>query len=308
MSLAAAVDVGSNTLRLLIARPDPENRLETVLLRRKITRLSQGLTPGGKLHPEAWQRSLAALVEFGEDIRRHGVEQVFGGATAAVRIAVDGDEFLNQVAQKAGLRLRKLPGEEEARLTALGALADLPDRFDPYLIVDPGGQSTEFIPTENGRAAEGISLNLGVVGLTEAFVTQAPTPVAEIKRISAEVREKLREVVEFHPPQNGLKLAGTAGTVTTIAAMDLEMSDYDPERVTGHVLHLDRVREILDRLAPLDLDRRRSLAGLERGREDVILAGLVLVLELMRAYGLTTIQVVDSGLLEGHIYDGLGLV
>lgn len=313
MTLAAAVDLGSNTLRLLIAEVEEGDSptLTPVLLERRITRLSQHLVPGRPLFGPARERTMAALAELGRLVKAHGVKKVFGGATAAVRLAGDGDDFLDQAASVTGLRLRKIDGLEEARLTALGLLAGLETGAQawlaPWLAIDPGGRSTELIPLEEGRPRPGLSLEMGVVELTERFLHQAPALAREVAALTEEVRRKLGEAISFYPPRSGLRLAGTAGTVTTIAAMLLEMEPYDPRAITGRVITLAEMDRLQARIEALDLDRRRRLPGLEAGREDVILAGLVVVRELLRVYGLSEMTVVDSGLLEGHIIDGLGL-
>ncbi|MBW1713668.1 MAG: Ppx/GppA family phosphatase [Deltaproteobacteria bacterium] len=301
------MDVGSNTLRLLIARAGPGPKLATVCLERAITRLSQNLAPGRPLHGPARDRSLKVLVRFGETIARHGVGQVFGGATAAVRLASDGDHFLDLVARQSGLKLKKLDGQEEARLTALGLASGLPDGRGPVLAIDPGGQSTEFIPIEAGQPRPGLSLNLGVVALTEKVMVSNPPQAGQMTGLKAEIKKKLEEVTAFYPPRKGLTLAGTAGTVTTIAAMILEMTDYDPATITGLNIGLSDLKRLVSRLEKMSLEERRRLPGLETGREDVILPGLVLVQSLLEVYSLTKIVAIDSGLLEGFIIDGLGL-
>jgi exopolyphosphatase/guanosine-5'-triphosphate,3'-diphosphate pyrophosphatase len=307
MTLAAAIDVGSNTLRLLIAQARAGMGLKTIDLERTITRLSQGLTPGGRLHPAARERSLAVLDRFAALVRRRGVSLVFGGATAAVRLAVDGDDFLAEVRRETGLTIRKLAGEEEARLTALGVLHGLDGLArGRVLVVDPGGQSTEFIPVEGGVVRPGLSLNLGVVGLTEALGLSDPPTADQVTGLKTQIERHLDQVKGFYPPAAGLTVAGTAGTVTTIAAMLLKLAVYDPARVTGLRMSLEEIRGLRARVAPLPLAQRRSLPGLEPGREDVILAGLLLVEGLLEAYGLTELVVVDAGLLEGLIIDGLG--
>lgn len=307
MTLAAAVDLGSNTLRLLIAKVGPASGLETVLLDRHVTRLSQGLVPGRPLLPEARQRTLNVLKMFGEIMRAQGVERIFGGATAAVRLASDGDEFLDRIEQEAGFRIEKIKGEEEAYLTALGVLSDLNGIRGPVLAVDPGGRSTEFIPVEGGKILPGLSLDMGVVGLCEEFLTRAPVVEAELAALRAAVSSRLERVVSFYPPREGLTLAGTAGTVTTIAAMLLKLEEYQPALVTGYRIGADELAGLIGRIGPLDLAQRRLLPGLEPGREDVILPGLVMVQELLKAYGRGSILVADSGLLEGHIINGMGL-
>ncbi len=295
----------------MIADAGRHASLQTKLIERRVTRLSQELTPGGALHPEAKERTFKALEFFGDLVKKHGVEKVFGGATAAVRLAGDGEEFLSEVNRRTGLAIRKLSGEDEARLTALGVAAGLAGVngpvSSPVLAVDPGGQSTEFVPILKGRPQAGLSLNLGVVALTERFIRSDPPAPKELAELRAAVDRRLSEATAFFPPPSGLTLAGTAGTVTTIAAMTLELEDYDPARISGLTLTLDQVAGLIERIEVLPVAERRGIPGLEPGREDVILAGLILVERLLRVYGLNKMLVIDAGLLEGLIIDGLGL-
>ena len=307
MSLVASLDLGSNTLRLLIAEAGPGPSLRPVLLERRVTRLSQNLVPGGRLFPAARERTLKVLDQFGRLAAERQVEDVFGGATAVIRLAADGDDFLAEVKRRTGLSLRKLSGGQEARLTALGVLSSLNgETARDVLIIDPGGQSTEFVTAREGRPGAGLSLNLGVVSLTERFLDSDPPAGPEMAVLRAEVVGRIEEALAFCPPRPGLSLAGTAGTVTTIAAMLLELAAYDPQKVTGFQLARPEVSALLGRLNAMPLASRRGLAGLEPGREDVIIAGLVMVESIMEAYGQNQMAVVDSGLLEGLILDGLG--
>lgn len=274
---------------------------------RHVTRLSQNLTPGKPFFPQARQRTLDTLVRFGELIRKHKVKQVFGGATAAVRLAADGDDFLDQVEREAGFRIEKISGEEEAYLTALGVLSDLGSIKGSILVVDLGGRSTEVVPVENHEIKTGRSLNLGVVGLCEEFLHHAPARADELEALEQETLKRLEEAASFYPPRRGLTLAGTAGTVTTIAAMLLGLEEYEPSKITGYEIKTAQVERLIQKIAPLSLEKRRSIPGLETGREDVILPGLVLVKALLNVYSQGSMYVVDSGLLEGHIINGMGL-
>lgn len=305
MRPAAAVDVGSNTVRLLIAEADDSTRLKTSLLERRVTRLSQGLEPGGRLDSQARDRTLAALEYFGRLVVEHGAGPVFGGATAAVRLAEDGLEFLDLVRRRSGLDIKRLAGEEEARLTALGILSGLDGLAGPVLALDPGGQSTEFVPIVGGEPRPGLSLNMGVVALTERFLKHDPPLAGELAELTEWVDGRLAEAGRFFAPRPELTLVGTAGTVTTIAAMLLELTDYDPERITGYRIGAGAVDELVDRLGKMPLADRRGLPGLEPGREDVILPGLIMTRRAMGYYNCREMLVVDAGLLEGLIIDGL---
>ena len=312
--IAASIDVGSNTLRLLIARLNDQGRLEPVHLERRITRLSQNLTPGQPLYGPARERTMAALREFGRIAKDYGVERIFGGATAAARTASDGAAFLAQVEAETGLPIRIIAPEEEARITALGIVGDLDDAPGEVVTIDPGGASTELVPviaTDRGEKIikPGISLHLGVVVLTETHLHHDPPTPAELVAVEREAIAKL-ELAKGHisrhlelktPP----RLVGTAGTVTTIAALLLKMADYDAEKITGSTFNLSQLGELKSELTARTSAQRLDMPGLEPGREDVILSGVIIVEKMIEVFGGLEMITVDASLLEGLLIDGL---
>lgn len=312
--IAASIDLGSNTLRLLIARLNDQGRLEPVHLERRITRLSQNLTPGRPLHAPARERAMTALREFGKIVEDYGVKQVFGGATAAARTASDGAAFLARVEAETGLPIRVIAPEEEARITALGIAGDLDNTPGEVVTIDPGGASTELVPvivTDRGEKIikPGISLHLGVVVLTETYLRHDPPTPAEMEAVERETVAKLERakahVGRYLDLERPPRLVGTAGTVTTIAALLLKMADYDAEKITGYTFTSSQLGELKAELAARTSAQRLAMPGLEPGREDVILPGVIIVEKMIEVFGGETMTTVDASLLEGLLIDGL---
>lgn len=292
----AAIDLGTNTARLLIATKDPYRQL---FLKRTITRLGGGFTRERGLSEEAQQRSVDALKEFAAEMEKYGAGRVRGVATSAVRDAKNGGEFVARVLAETGIGLEVIDGTEEAELTLRGVASILDDRECDLAVFDVGGGSTEYTLASAHAPIFSRSLPVGVVRLTEGKVG-VPQMEDKIRRELAHLRDDLaREgLLERF---SGATLVGTAGTATTLAAIDLGMTDYDYKKVNNHTMPLAAVEEIFNRLLPLTPAQRLEVRGLEAGREDLIIAGTLVVLTTMRIFGFPTFKVSDSGLLEGLI-------
>jgi exopolyphosphatase / guanosine-5'-triphosphate,3'-diphosphate pyrophosphatase len=292
----AAIDLGTNTARLLIAELNPYRQ---VLLKRSITRLGGGFTRETGLSSEAVARSLAALSGFAREIASHGVTRVRAVATSAVRDAANGALFCQQVLAETGLKLEVIDGTEEAMLTLAGVGSTLKESAGDLVVFDVGGGSTEYTLARDCRALFSRSLPIGVVRLTEG------------KAGAAEMEDKIgRELAKLGRELEGeglrerfaaATLIGTAGTATTLAAIQLQMEDYDYRRVNNFTLRRAEIQAIFDRLAPLAPKERLAVAGLEPGREDLIIAGILVVLKTMEIFGFDHLKVSDSGLLEGLV-------
>jgi len=249
------------------------------------------------------RRSLTVLRRFADLARSFKAVEVSVAATSAVREARNGEEFVAEVGREAGLALRVIDGGEEARLTLLGVRNGL--RLGPrrVLAMDIGGGSTEFI-LATGDVIEGIvSTGLGVVKLTEQYLVSDPPTVDERRRLEEVVGTRIDRLRRELPGLEAAQLVGTAGTVTTLAAIDLALVTYDRQKVRGHCLSLARVRELLDRLARLPLLERREVPGLESGRADIILAGAAILAVSMERLGYHELRVSDDGLREGILLD-----
>ncbi|WP_224962908.1 Ppx/GppA phosphatase family protein [Geomonas subterranea] len=292
----AAIDLGTNTARLQIATRTPYRQ---VLLKRIITRLGGGFTRETGLSTEAQERSLAALKEFAADMASHGVVRLRAVATSAVRDAKNGAGFCRRVLEETGIALEIIDGNEEAMLTLRGVASILDNKDEDLAVFDVGGGSTEYTLASEQMPLFSRSLPIGVVRLTEG-----KAGVAEMEdKIRRELWALRRELAGEGLAErfSGATLVGTAGTATTLAAIDLGMTDYDYKKVNNHTLPLAKVEAMFNRLLPLTPQERLHVPGLEPGREDLIIAGILVVLTTMREFGFSTFKVSDSGLLEGLI-------
>jgi len=304
--ILAGIDIGTNTLRLLVAETGPDSFHE-ISADRKITRLGQDLDLNGILTCEAEDRTLKALDDFAEKIRRHATLHTRAIGTSALRNASNSNAFIHAVKNRTGIDVTVVSGEEEARLTLLG-VAHLfsggggPKKKQPLassVVVDIGGGSTEIIATRLGEKPASVSLPLGAVYLTEQCIRHDPPNAEELALLRRTVREKLdRHAAMIRPDAAGI-LIGTAGTITTLAAIDQGLVAYDPERINGSVLTGNRI----DAIIGSSLKNRRRIRGLEPGREDIILAGAVIAQEIMRRFGYASMLVSDWGLREGIVLD-----
>jgi len=304
MERLASIDVGSNTLRLFIAEPAVSAPIRPIQVERRITRLGENFLPGKILQAPAMDRSIAALKEFVELMGLNGVLDYSAGATAVVREASNGGHFLDQVQRQTGLAVRLLSGSEEARLSLLGVASVISNKESSMVIFDIGGGSTELVWKGEGdiSSAESSSLPLGVVHLTEIFLPADPPghePCLQLRRHVSSVLAELPFYKNFYDAF----WVGTAGTVTTLASMWYELVEYDPKRINGTVLERTWLADLCARLASMKLAERRKLTGLEPGREDIILAGGLVILEMMDTFGFSQFTVSDAGLLEGLFLD-----
>jgi exopolyphosphatase/guanosine-5'-triphosphate,3'-diphosphate pyrophosphatase len=303
----AAIDLGSNTIRLLVADADPAWGLRPVHGEQVVTRLGEGLARTGVLAPPAMERALAAVRAYRDRARALGAQRVIVVATAAVRQAGNRDELVGRLTAEPDLLPRVATGDAEARLTLLGVASAFPPQADAYAVLDIGGGSTELIVARGARYVDAVSLGLGVVPLTERFLHADPVDWAEYSACAAYVAERLAADAwpEIRPLGPRL-LVGTAGTITTLAALDLGLGVYDPARVHGHRLAVRRIEALLYRLGALHVAERAHLPALEPGRADVIIPGIAITLGVLEGLGLAELIVSDSGLREGILLDAIG--
>jgi exopolyphosphatase / guanosine-5'-triphosphate,3'-diphosphate pyrophosphatase len=279
----AAVDLGTNSTRLLVADVDDE-RVEEVARHSQITRLGEGVDERRKLLPLPLARVRNVLSEYRREAERLGAERVLTIGTSAVRDAENGEAFLGEIEWSYGFTTRLLSGEEEADLTRRG-VANGRAVGDETVVLDVGGGSTELI-----TARDRVSLDLGCVRLTERHLRSDPPAREELEEAGRAVREAL-------PDWSPRDAIGVAGTVTTLAA--LELGEYDPEQTHGYRLSRGSVERQLERLASLPLAERRELPGLEPERAPVIVAGALIVREFLDRYGLDGLEVSERDLLHG---------
>jgi exopolyphosphatase/guanosine-5'-triphosphate,3'-diphosphate pyrophosphatase len=317
----AVVDIGTNSTRLLIADVSPDGGVAEVVRRSVVTRLGAGVDTEGSLSREGCERVLEALREFRADIdaqaggREDGGEDVGDGEglregkefscpnlavmTSAVREARNGREFAQRVRRECGLDARILTGEEEARMTFLGAMSGRPAAIEPTVVIDIGGGSTEFVVGVGRSAGFHVSLPAGVVRMSERHIHSDPPRPAELRELAKDTRAAYLAGLpapERAPVRRGIAVAGTA---TSAAAIDQELEPYDPERVHGYQLLLATVEMLLARLADMDEAQRRGVAGLDPNRAPTIVAGMVLLSEAMRAFALEEVEVSEHDILHG---------
>ena len=303
MAVYAVIDVGTNTLRLLVAEAVTPDDFTILHEEQEITRLGEGLLPTRLLQDEPQRRSLSTLRRFAEAARRFKAEQVAAVATSAVRDAENRGELVAEIARETGLTIRVIDGREEARLTLLGVRHGLHLGSHRVLVMDVGGGSTEFVLAKGEEIEAIVSTGLGVVKLAEQHLVCDPPTPGELQALEEVVAGRIDRLRNELPSLEGTWLIGTAGTVTTLAAMDLSLTAYDRKRVHGHCLSLARVRELLGRLAALPLRERRRVPGLEPGRADIILTGAAVVVASMERLAYSEMRVSDSGLREGILLD-----
>jgi exopolyphosphatase/guanosine-5'-triphosphate,3'-diphosphate pyrophosphatase len=270
-----------------------------------ITRLGEGLAKRGMfLSGEAIDRTALAVLAHCRDAERLGAVEVLVVGTSAVRDANNRRDLLERIRENTGLNVNVVTGEEEARLTFLGAYYGLGQPGGRWLIMDIGGGSTEFVLAEGAAIHRAVSVRLGVVALTETYATADPVDWADYATLTAAVESVLaREIPPVFFDREVKGLIGTAGTVTTLAALDQRLEAYEPNLVQGYRLHRHRIEQLLVSLGVLRFHDRVRLPCLEPGRADVIIAGTSICLVTLKLFGWDTITVSDWGLREGILVD-----
>lgn len=293
----AAIDVGTNSSRLLVA--DVEGgRVFPVERRSTVTRLGRGVDLSGRLAAEAIEDACAAVGEYVEAVGELRVEAVDAIATSAVRDAENGAAFIAELRERFALSARVLDGEEEARLTYLGASSEVAPEV-PTLVIDIGGGSTELIVGQGEEIEFHTSLQAGVVRHTERHISHDPPTASELEELATDVRGLIEAAVALGVrAEAGIAVAGTP---TSLAAVELELVPYDAERVHGHVLELPSIQRMLSLLAAAPLSERMEVPGLHPDRAPTIPAGVVILVEAMRAFDLERITVSEHDILYGTV-------
>jgi exopolyphosphatase/guanosine-5'-triphosphate,3'-diphosphate pyrophosphatase len=302
MTRVAAVDIGTNSTRLLVADTDGAGApLSTVDRRMTITRLGQGVDATHRLAPEAIERTVKVLRQYRDALDDLGVHQVRAAATSASRDATNRDEFFAAGRDAlGGVDLELIPGDEEARLSFLGATTGL-DEPAPYLVVDIGGGSTEFIlGTEEPEGL--MSVDIGCVRLTEQYLHGDPPRPEELSQAVSVVRDHLADVARELPGVRGAgTLIGLAGTITTVAAIEMGLPGYDAERIHHFRLKREAAEDVFRTLATETLQQRKHNPGLEPARADVIVGGVVVLVSILRAFEFDEVLVSEADILDGLV-------
>jgi exopolyphosphatase/guanosine-5'-triphosphate,3'-diphosphate pyrophosphatase len=289
----AAVDLGTNSTRLLVADVDGE-RLEEVVRRLTITKLGEGVDRRRRLLPLPITRVRNCLTEYRRELEALGATRTLAIATSAIRDAENGEAFLGEIEWSYGFATRLLDGDEEAALMLRGVAAGR-ELEAGTLLVDIGGGSTELVLVAPDVPGASTSLDVGCVRVTERFLRSDPPAREELAAAAAHIGSLL-------PALDVRAAIGVAGTVTTLATLDRGDAEYDPERTHGHRIPRASVERELERLSAMTLDERLRVPGIEPGRAPVIVAGIVVLREVMEAYGLREIEVSERDILHGAAY------
>ena len=279
--ILAGIDIGTLTCRLLVAELSANGRLRELQSDRRILRLGQGVDRDRALRADAMDRVIGTLREWRQLIDRAKAEAATVVATSAVRDAANRDEFLHRVEHEAGFVVEIISGEEEARRTMLGIRSGLPAGISDMLALDIGGGSTEFILDRPGSSPMIRSIDLGVVRLSERLLHGDPPTLEEVQWARAWVRRDTAAAVAGMPRSSGTAFVGTAGTITSLAAMAQRLPAYEPARIHNYRLTLDMVIALERELLSRPKAHRRGMTGLEAGREDVIAAGAIILRTVM---------------------------
>ena len=308
----AAIDCGTNSLRLLIADVDVAgHRLADVERRMEIVRLGQGVDATGMLAPEALERTLRALADYAREIRDAGVSAVRMVATSATRDASNAAEFSSGVQRTLGIAPEVITGREEARLSFAGATAELAGAGDgaglhpdpPYLVVDIGGGSTEFVLGGNeavqGADPAAISVDIGCVRLTERYLHADPPTPGQIAAATAAIDRALDDVATAIAVKDARTLVGLAGSVTTVTAIALGLPRYDSSRTHHARISAEAVAAVTEQLLGQTHEQRAAIGSLHPGRVDVIGAGALVLDRVMQRFGFTEMVTSEHDILDG---------
>ncbi len=297
MSRVAAIDCGTNSIRLLIADITGDN-FQEITREMEIVRLGQGVDASGKFDPEAIERTLAATKKYAEIIASKGVEKIRFCATSATRDASNRDLFIDGVREILGIEPEVIPGTEEAELSFLGATKGLTHTESPYLVVDIGGGSTEFVLGDS-EVKYAKSVNIGCVRMSERHLNKAPQDPLAVQKAIQDIDEAIADAAYIVPIKEAKTLIAVAGTATTVAAAALGLSEYD-----RHAIHLSRIPaakviEIAQMFSLMSREEIAALGYMHPGRVDVIAAGSLVLARVMLATGATEFVASESDILDG---------
>ena len=299
MTTVASIDMGTNSTRVLVARPDAAGKLDILDRRMTITRLGQDVGSTGRLADAAVERTLACLRDYRKILDEHQVDRVRVAATSASRDAANRDEFFDATEAVVGTRPELLSGEEEGRMSFLGATGDLDPSRGPFLIVDIGGGSTEFI-VGTDRVEGVMSVDVGCVRMTEKFLEHDPPQPEELTTCISFIDAHLEDVAREIPAvADARTLVGVAGTITTVAAVEIGLAVYDRDRIHHFHLTRDAAEDVFRTLATEPYDRRIHNPGLEKARADVIVGGCCVLVALFRRFGFDEMIVSEADILDG---------
>jgi len=301
MKTVASIDIGTNTILLLVARVDRE-RLEPLFDTETIVRLGEGVHKNGLLSPEAMERGFRTLTQYLERCQKLGAENIFAAGTSALREASNSDQFLKMIREKLNLSIEIISGEEEARLSYLAVARDFKELKESTLVIDVGGGSTEFIEGKSGHIVQSISLPLGAVRLTEQFLLSDPVRKEEWKKMEGRIGELLVRILH---PSEPFSMVAVGGTATTLASVDQGLKELIPEKIHRFALQQETLRNQLHLYRSKTIDDRKKIPGLSPARADVILAGGAILYLAMKELKCPSALISCHGLRYGLLYDRL---
>ena len=297
----AGVDIGTLTCRLLIADISTDGRLTELRSDRRILRLGEGVDQTKQLSVAAMDRVVQCLKEWRELIDATRIDVVAVVATSAVRDAGNRNEFLDRVKREAGFEVELISGEEEARRTMLGIRSGLPHDVTDVLALDIGGGSTEFMLDRPGQPPIVRSIDIGVVRLCERLLHHDPPSDDEVRQAREWITRETKAAIAGMGNYQTATFVGTAGTITSLAAMAQKLSTYEPARIHNYHLRLTTIQELEQTLLSRKKADRVGLPGLEKGREEVIAAGTIIIRTIMETLRMSAVLVSDLGLREGVV-------
>jgi len=293
----AVIDIGTNSTRLLIA--DVENPgVYEVERRTTVTNMGRGVDHTGTICSDAVEDVCGVIADYKSRYEEMGAERVMAIATSAVRDAVNGEAFIAELRERFELDARMLTGEEEAHLTYLGATAHRPEA-EPTLVFDIGGGSTELIVGTGSDVGFHTSLQAGTIRQSERHLTSDPPDPHELEDLAADIRNLIDRAIAARPEDTPARAIAVAGTPTSLAAIEQGLEPYDPDRVHGYRLGMQRIQRMLSRLSSLPLAERLRVPGLHPGRAPTIVTGTVILVQVMRAFGIQEIEVSELDILHG---------
>lgn len=299
----AGIDIGTLTCRLLIADLPINGPLKELRSERRILRLGEGVDQSKRLKGAAMDRVIQCLNEWRAVIDGYHVDACTAVATSAVRDAANRQEFLERVTCEVGFDVEVITGEEEARRTMLGIRSGLPSGVTDVLALDIGGGSTEFILDRPDQPPMVRSIDIGVVRLCERMLHHDPPTAGEIQRAREWIRKETEQAMVALPQRASLTFVGTAGTITSLAAMAQQLPTYEPARIHNYRLTLQTIGDLEQQLLTLTKAARIGLPGLEKGREEVIASGAIIIRTIMETLNQQSVLVSDLGLREGVLID-----
>ena len=300
MKKIAAIDIGTNSMRLLLCKYDNKKfaHKEKHLI---VTRIGQGLSDAGVISQEAIERNIDALKVFKGKADAYGADELIAIATSAVRDALNREEFLNKAKKATGIDIMVITGETEADLGITGVACDLTAETENILVIDIGGGSTELVLGNANGISYSTSINAGTVRMTEKFITSHPIEENEIEKLNNNLEQLFEAPIRHLKSMPRVKTIAIGGTATTVAAIYHRLCIYDPEKVHNTVISFDYLQNLLIKLKSMSVEERYDVKGLQKERADVIPAGMIIMLHIMKNLGITSFTASENDNLEGAV-------